>query len=136
MLNDPFYDFARRTATWAAWAAAQMTVAFLISLVATPFMALLPARDQLALGIASLGAQFAELYWLLFPGVILWSLVIGSAIVLIALRQGRPSGANVRTDDRSKRGAFPEEGLAVAVLMNTNGNEGELTSIAGQLAPP
>ena len=29
--------------------------------------------------------------------------------------------------------AFPEEGLAVAVLMNTNGNEGQLASIAGQL---
>jgi hypothetical protein len=43
---------------------------------------------NLALGIASLGAQFAELYWLLFPGLILWSLVIGSAMVLIALRQG------------------------------------------------
>ena len=29
--------------------------------------------------------------------------------------------------------AFPEEGLAVAVLMNTNGNEGDLASIAGRL---
>ena len=29
--------------------------------------------------------------------------------------------------------AFPEEGLAVAVLMNTNGDEGDLTSIAAQL---
>ena len=29
--------------------------------------------------------------------------------------------------------AFPEEGLAVAVLMNTNGNEDDLGSIAGQL---
>jgi hypothetical protein len=29
--------------------------------------------------------------------------------------------------------AFPEEGLAVAVLMNTNGNEDALASIAGQL---
>jgi len=28
---------------------------------------------------------------------------------------------------------FPEEGLAVAVLMNTNGNEDALASIAGQL---
>jgi D-alanyl-D-alanine carboxypeptidase len=29
--------------------------------------------------------------------------------------------------------AYPEEGLAVAVLMNTNGNEGDLASIAGQV---
>ena len=29
--------------------------------------------------------------------------------------------------------AFPEEGLAVAVLMNTNGNEDDMTRLAGRL---
>jgi hypothetical protein len=29
--------------------------------------------------------------------------------------------------------AFPEEGLSIAVLMNTNGSEGDMTSLAGRL---
>lgn len=41
---------------------------------------------NLLLGIGTIVAQLAELYWLLFPGLVIWSLVFGPAMVLIALR--------------------------------------------------
>lgn len=41
---------------------------------------------NLLLGIGTIVAQFAELYWLLFPGLVVWSLIFGPAMVLIALR--------------------------------------------------
>ncbi|NJD28139.1 MAG: hypothetical protein FIA92_07560 [Chloroflexi bacterium] len=41
---------------------------------------------NLVLGIATIVAQLAELYWLLFPGLVMWSLIFGPAMLLIALR--------------------------------------------------
>lgn len=47
------------------------------------------------LGVATIGGQLLELYVLLFPGLVLWSLFFAPAMLLIALRLGRfdPGGA-------------------------------------------
>lgn len=42
---------------------------------------------NLVVGFGTIAMQFAELYWLLFPGLVVWSLLFGPTMVLIALRQ-------------------------------------------------